>query len=114
MIDVATGTDGVVVRAEISAPRELVWRSLTEEERIAEWWRGHVSLEAPWPRGRSWGLSVGSPFVLSLGVCCYEAFHTQLSGPFTRVAGQRASFGPAERTYLFRRSKGIGAGVLSI
>ncbi len=51
MIDVATGADRVVVRAEICAPRELVLRSLTEEERIAEWWGGYVSLEAR-PGGR--------------------------------------------------------------
>jgi uncharacterized protein YndB with AHSA1/START domain len=51
MIDVVAGADRVVVRAEIRAPRELVWRSLTEEERIVEWWGGHVSLEAR-PGGR--------------------------------------------------------------
>jgi uncharacterized protein YndB with AHSA1/START domain len=37
MIDVVTGADLIVVRAEIRAPRDLIWRSLTEEERIAEW-----------------------------------------------------------------------------
>jgi uncharacterized protein YndB with AHSA1/START domain len=51
MIDVATEADRVVVRAEIRAPRELVWRSLTEKERIAEWWGGYVSLDAR-PGGR--------------------------------------------------------------
>ena len=78
MIDVATGTDGVVVRAEISAPRELVWRSLTEEERIAEWWGGHVSLEAR-PGGRlteRWTGAGGREVVTSGEVVRMEAPRT--------------------------------------
>lgn len=46
MIDVVTEDNCVTVRAEIGAPRERVWRALTEEERIAEWWGDYVSLDA--------------------------------------------------------------------
>jgi uncharacterized protein YndB with AHSA1/START domain len=46
MIDVTTGADRIVVRAEIDAPREHVWRALTEEEQVAEWWGDYVSLDA--------------------------------------------------------------------
>ncbi len=35
MIDVVTGADRIVVNAQIGAPRDSVWRALTEEERIA-------------------------------------------------------------------------------
>ncbi len=45
MIDVVTGADRIVVNAQIGAPRDSVWRALTEEERIAEWWGGYVSLD---------------------------------------------------------------------
>ncbi len=78
MIDVATGADRVVVRAEIRAPRELVWRSLTEEERIAEWWGGYVSLEAR-PGGRfteRWTDAGGRKVVTSGGVIRMEAPRT--------------------------------------
>ena len=51
MIDVVTGADRIVVNAQIGAPRDSVWRALTEEERIAEWWGGYVSLNAR-PGGR--------------------------------------------------------------
>ncbi len=57
----------MVVRVEIRAPRELVWRSLTEEERIAEWWGPHVSLEAR-PGGcltERWTDAVGREVVTS-------------------------------------------------
>ena len=47
MIDITTGTDRIVICAEIDAPRDRVWRALTEEERIAEWWGSYVSLDAP-------------------------------------------------------------------
>ena len=46
MIDVMTGADRIVGSAQIGAPRDSVWRALTEEERIAEWWGGYVSLDA--------------------------------------------------------------------
>lgn len=46
MIDVVTGADRIVVNAQIGAPRDSVWRALTEEERMAEWWGGYVSLDA--------------------------------------------------------------------
>jgi uncharacterized protein YndB with AHSA1/START domain len=46
MITTTTGTDRIVVRAQIDAPRERVWRALTEQEQIAEWWGPHVSFEA--------------------------------------------------------------------
>jgi uncharacterized protein YndB with AHSA1/START domain len=51
MIDLTTGADHIVVRAEIDAPRERVWRALTEEEGVAEWWGDYVSLDAR-PGGR--------------------------------------------------------------
>ena len=51
MIDVKTGPDRIVIDAEIGARRGSVWRALTEEERIAEWWGDYVSLEAR-PGGR--------------------------------------------------------------
>jgi uncharacterized protein YndB with AHSA1/START domain len=51
MIDVTTGADCIVVRAEIDAPREHVWRALTEVEQVAEWWGDYVSLDAH-PEGR--------------------------------------------------------------
>src|SRR3712207_1754572 len=51
MIDVVTGADRIVVNAQIGAPRDSVWRALTEEERIAQWWGGYVSLDAR-PGGR--------------------------------------------------------------
>jgi uncharacterized protein YndB with AHSA1/START domain len=51
MIDVTTGTDRIVICAQIGAPRDRVWRALTEEERIAEWWGSYVSLDAR-PGGR--------------------------------------------------------------
>lgn len=51
MIDVTTGTDRIVICAQIDAPRDHVWRALTEEEQIAEWWGGYVSLDAR-PGGR--------------------------------------------------------------
>ncbi len=78
MIDVATGADRVVVRAEIRAPRELVWRSLTEEERIAEWWGDHVSLEAR-PGGRfteRWTDANGREVVTSGRVVLMDASQT--------------------------------------
>jgi uncharacterized protein YndB with AHSA1/START domain len=37
MIDITTGTDRIVIRAQINAPRDRIWRALTEEEQIAEW-----------------------------------------------------------------------------
>ena len=46
MIDITTGTDWIVIYAEIDAPRDRIWRALTEEERIAEWWGSYVSLDA--------------------------------------------------------------------
>jgi uncharacterized protein YndB with AHSA1/START domain len=46
MIDITTGTDRIVICAEIDAPRDRVWRALTEQEQIAEWWGGYVSLDA--------------------------------------------------------------------
>ncbi len=52
MIDVKTGADRIVIRVEIDAPRDRVWQALTEEERIAEWWGGYVSLD-PRPGGAS-------------------------------------------------------------
>ena len=51
MIDITIGTDRIVVCAEIDASRDRVWRALTEEEQIAEWWGGYVSLDAR-PGGR--------------------------------------------------------------
>jgi uncharacterized protein YndB with AHSA1/START domain len=51
MTDVTTGADRIVVRAEIDAPREHVWRALTEVEQVAEWWGDYVSLDAH-PEGR--------------------------------------------------------------
>lgn len=52
MIDVVmTGADRIVVNAEIAAPRDAVWRALTEEARITEWWGSYVSLDAR-PGGR--------------------------------------------------------------
>jgi uncharacterized protein YndB with AHSA1/START domain len=51
MIDITVGTDRIVVCAEIDASRDRVWRVLTEEEQIAEWWGGYVSLDAR-PGGR--------------------------------------------------------------
>ena len=51
MIDVVTGADRIVVNAQIGAPCDSVWRALTEEERIAQWWGGYVSLDAR-PGGR--------------------------------------------------------------
>jgi uncharacterized protein YndB with AHSA1/START domain len=51
MIDTTTGTDRIVICAQIDASRDRVWRALTEEERIAEWWGSYVSLEAR-PGGR--------------------------------------------------------------
>lgn len=51
MIDVETGADRIVVRMEIKAPRDRVWQALTDEEEIAEWWGGYVSLDAR-PGGR--------------------------------------------------------------
>jgi len=78
MIDVATGPDRVVVRAEIQAPRNLVWRSLTEKERIAEWWGGHVSLD-PRPGGcftERWTDAGGREVVTSGEVVRMEAPRT--------------------------------------
>jgi uncharacterized protein YndB with AHSA1/START domain len=46
MIDITTGIDRIVICAEIDAPRDRVWRALTEEWRIAEWWGSYVSLDA--------------------------------------------------------------------
>jgi uncharacterized protein YndB with AHSA1/START domain len=46
MIEVVTTDDRIVVHAKIEAPRESVWQALTEEEHIAKWWGGYVSLEA--------------------------------------------------------------------
>src|SRR5918993_5815303 len=46
MIDITTGIDRIVICAEIEAPRDRVWRALTEEGRIAEWWGSYVSLDA--------------------------------------------------------------------
>ena len=51
MIDVTTGTDRIVICAQIDAPRDRVWRALTEEEHIAEWWGDYVSLNTR-PGGR--------------------------------------------------------------
>jgi uncharacterized protein YndB with AHSA1/START domain len=51
MITITTGTDRIVTHAQIDAPRDRVWRALTEEEQIAEWWGGYVSLVAR-PGGR--------------------------------------------------------------
>ena len=51
MIDVTTGTDRIVICAQINAPRDRVWRALTEQEQIAEWGGGYVSLDAR-PGGR--------------------------------------------------------------
>jgi uncharacterized protein YndB with AHSA1/START domain len=51
MIDVTTGTDRIVICAQIDAPRDRVWRALTEEELIAEWWGSYVSLDRR-PGGR--------------------------------------------------------------
>lgn len=45
MIEVVTGDDRIVMHAKIEVPRESVWQALTEEEHIAEWWGGYVSLE---------------------------------------------------------------------
>jgi hypothetical protein len=41
------GTDRIVICAQIDAPRDRVWRALTEEEQIPEWWGRYVSLDAP-------------------------------------------------------------------
>ena len=46
MIDIMSGTDQIVICAQINVPRDRVWRALTEEEQIAEWWGGYVSLDA--------------------------------------------------------------------
>jgi uncharacterized protein YndB with AHSA1/START domain len=51
MITITTGTDRIVTHAQIDAPRDRVWRALTEEEQVAEWWGGYVSLDAR-PGGR--------------------------------------------------------------
>ncbi len=51
MIDITSGTDQIVICAQINVPRDRVWRALTEEEQIAEWWGGYVSLDAR-PGGR--------------------------------------------------------------
>ena len=51
MIDITSGTNQIVICAQINVPRDRVWRALTEEEQIAEWWGGYVSLDAR-PGGR--------------------------------------------------------------
>jgi uncharacterized protein YndB with AHSA1/START domain len=78
MIDVATGANLIVVCAEIGAPRELLWRALTEKGRIVEWWGGHVLLEAR-PRGRfaeRWTDAGGREVVTSGEVIRMEAPQT--------------------------------------
>ena len=51
MIDITSGTNQIIICAQINVPRDRVWRALTEEEQIAEWWGGYVSLDAR-PGGR--------------------------------------------------------------
>jgi uncharacterized protein YndB with AHSA1/START domain len=39
MQDVSASTDSeIVITRVIRAPRELVWRAITDPEQVAEWW----------------------------------------------------------------------------
>ena len=78
MIDITSGTDQIVICAQINVPRDRVWRALTEEEQIAEWWGGYVSLVAR-PGGRlteRWTDSGGREVITSGEVVRLNAPHT--------------------------------------
>jgi len=47
---VTTGIDQIVICAQTDAPRDHVWRALTEEEHITKWW-GATSRSTRAPEG---------------------------------------------------------------